>query len=55
MKPNNEGKDMWPRSITANQKLEQIVQTQDADDMQAFSVLFMAQFEAQSPRPPRFR
>ena len=36
MKPNNAGKDMWLRDKTANQKLKQNVQTQDADPLQAF-------------------
>ena len=37
---------MWLRVQNANQKFKQEAQTQDADDMQAFSVLYMTQSEA---------
>ena len=40
MKPNN------ARAYTAIRNLKQSVQIQDADGMQAFSVLYMAQLEA---------
>ena len=33
MKPNDAGKVMWLQAQTANQKLKQNVQTQDADIM----------------------
>ena len=39
---------MWLRFQTANQKLKQNAQTQNADGMQAFSVLNMTQLEAKS-------
>ena len=45
MKRNNAGKSMWQRSQTANQKFKQNAQTQDADGMQAMSVLYMTQLE----------
>ena len=34
MKPNNAGKPMWLLAQTANQKLKQSAQIQDADGMQ---------------------
>ena len=43
MKANNAGKSMWLHDQTANQKLEQNAETQDVDDMQALSVLYMTQ------------
>ena len=46
MKPNNAGKGMWLRAQTANQKSKQNVETQDADGMQALSVLYMTQLKA---------
>ena len=36
MQSNNAGKNMWLRAQTANQKLKQNAQTQDADGMQDF-------------------
>ena len=39
---------MWLRAQTANQKLEQNAQTQDADIMQDFSLLYMTQLETLS-------
>ena len=46
MRPNNASKAMWLWAETANEKLKQDVQTQDADDMQAIPVLLMTQLEA---------
>ena len=46
MKPNNTGKDMRLRAHTANKKSTQNVQTQDADGMQVFSLLYTTQLEA---------
>ena len=43
MKPKNAGKDMWLRAQTVYQKLKQKVQLQDADSIDAFSVLYMTQ------------
>ena len=37
---------MWLRARTANQKFKQNAQTQDTDDMQALSVLYLTQLEA---------
>ena len=37
---------MWQRAQTANQKLKQNVQTQDADGMQVIPVLYMTPLEA---------
>ena len=48
MKPYNAGEDMWLRAQTANQKLKQNAQTQDADGMQAMSVLYMTLLETVS-------
>ena len=39
---------MWLRDQTANQEFKQNTQTQDADDVQALSVLHSAQLEAVS-------
>ena len=39
---------MWLRAQTANHKLKQNALTQDTDDMQALSVLYMTQREAVS-------
>ena len=36
MKPNNADKNIWLWAQTANQKLKQNAQTQDADGLQAF-------------------
>ena len=46
MKPNNGSKDMWLRAETANWKLKQYAQTEDADGMQAMVALNMTQLEA---------
>ena len=40
MKTNNAGEDMWLRAQTVILKLKQSRQTQDADEMQALSVLY---------------
>ena len=48
MKPNNAGEDMQQRAQTANQKLKQNAPTQDADVMQAMSVLYMTLIEVVS-------
>ena len=45
MKPNNAGKNIWLRAQTLNQKLKQNAQTQDADGMQALSVLNTTKLE----------
>ena len=37
---------MWLQAQTANQKLKQNALTQDADGIQALSVLYMTQLEA---------
>ena len=42
MKPNNSGDDMWLRAQTANEKLKEDAQTQDAAGMQDMSVFTMA-------------
>ena len=39
---------MWLRAQSANQKLKQNTQTQDADAMQAMPVLYMTLLEAVS-------
>ena len=39
-------KDVWLRAQTANQKLKQNAQTQDADGMQALSVIYITQLDA---------
>ena len=46
MKPIMTGEDMWLQAPTANQKLKQNAQTQDADGRQAMSVFYMTQLEA---------
>ena len=48
MRLNNAGEDMWPRAQTANEKLKQDTQshTQDADGVNAMSVLYMSLSEA---------
>ena len=46
MKPNNASKYIWLRSQAANQKLNQNAQTQDAEGIQAISVLYMTQLDA---------
>ena len=43
MKPNNAGKGIWLRAQATNQKLKQNAETQDADGMQALSVLNITQ------------
>ena len=45
---------MWQRPQTANQQLKQSAQTQDADGMQAMSVLYMALLEAVCQQIIRF-
>ena len=46
MKRKNAGVDMWLQTQTATEKLKQNSQTpQDADDMQALSMLYMRQVE----------
>ena len=45
MKLNNAGKVMRQRAQTSNQKFKENTQTQDADGMQAVSVLYMTQLE----------
>ena len=46
MKPENAGENRTFRAETTKAKLKQDAQTQDADDMQAKSVLYMAQLKA---------
>ena len=48
MKSDNAGEDMWFRIETANEKLKQIVLTQNTDGMQAFPVLYLENLEAVS-------
>ena len=48
MNPNNTGNDMWQWAQIAIQTLKQTAQTQNADDMQAMSVLSMTLLEAVS-------
>ena len=45
-KPNNTGKDIWPWPRIANQNLKQNALTQNADGLQAMSVLYMILIEA---------
>ena len=46
MKPNRTGEVLWLRAETINEKLEQDAQTQDADSMQATSVLCLTHSKA---------
>ena len=46
MKSNNAAEEMWLRAETADEKLQQDIQTQDADGMQAVTVVLMTLFKA---------
>ena len=46
MKPNNAGEDTYLWAGTANEKLKQNLQTQDADGTKAISVSYVTQSQA---------